>query len=370
MRKKLSYLIIIALIFTSGCWDLRDVNNTAFVLAIGVDAPSDPDTAKYKVTFEFAKPVLQGQNSQVQSTVASIDADGILHAIQGVQTSISRSISLSHLRLVAVGEDIAKTENFKDFANYLIHEPDSALQLRLIFVQNAHARDLFYTNQRFENRLAAEIVAMGLMHHETSPVRTNNFLEFITDLNRSNGNALGSRTSIQQGENIIVRDGAAVFKDWKLVAWLNADEAQGANWLVERTEGVVVAHDEDNTYTYQVIKQKTKIKPLLNEGNPSMNVHVITEGMVLEETGKDVDLSKPENLKKMEELFSQAIKQQVEPAINKSQNEIKADYLELGKVFQKYESKAFKSLNWDEIYPTIPINVQVTCKVKSYGLRK
>jgi len=371
MRNKLAlFLILPLLICTPGCWDLQDVNDTAFVLGIGIDTPSNSDTAKYKVTLEFAKPLSTREDPVSQSLVVSIDADSVLQATQRIQTSISRRITLSHLRLVAIGEDIARQENFKNLTNYLMREPSSALKLRLVFVQNAQARDFFYAIPRFEKRVAAEIVAMGMLQEELDLVRSNNFLDFITDLNRTNGVASGSRVSIPKGENIVVRDGAAVFKDWKLVAWLNADEAQASNWLLEKTQAVVVAKEDGNTYTYQVRKKNTKFKPILDSGKPSFVVNVTTDGALIEESGKDLDLSKPDNLKRMEALFVEAISQQVKSAIYKSQKELKADYLGFDKAFQKYQSEAFQSLNWSEIYPTIPIEVMVDCEIEDYGLHK
>ncbi|HBV87654.1 MAG TPA: hypothetical protein DEF42_13620 [Desulfosporosinus sp.] len=371
MRSKLAlFLILPLLILTPGCWDLQDVNDTAFVLGIGIDTPSNSDTVKYKVTFEFAKPLSTREHPVTQSLVVSTDADSILQAIQRIQTSISRKISLSHLRSVVIGEDIARKENFRNLTNYLIREPELALRLRLVFVQQAQARDYFYTNPRFEKRLAAEMVAMGMLQKKLDLVRTNNFLDFIIDLNRSNGVASGSRITIPKGDNVAVRDGAAVFKNWKLVAWLNADEAQASNWLLEKNQAIVVAKEGENTYTYQVRKKDTKFKPSLDSGKPSFVVKVTTEGPLMEEAGKNLDFSKPENLKKMEGVFNEAIRKQVTSSIEKSQKEIKADYLGFDKAFQKTYSKEFKSLNWNEIYPTIPIEVEVDCSIKGYGLLK
>lgn len=188
MKSKFTlFLLLPFLLFTPGCWDLQDVNNTAFVLGIGIDTPSNPATAKYKVTLEFAKPLSTSEHTVAQSLKVSMDADSVLQAIQRIQASISRSISMSHLRLVAIGEDIARREDFRNLANYLMREPDLALKLRLVFVQHAQARDIFYANPRFEKRVAAEMVAMGLLQEELDLVKTNNFLDFIIDLKRCKG---------------------------------------------------------------------------------------------------------------------------------------------------------------------------------------
>ncbi|WP_291300731.1 GerAB/ArcD/ProY family transporter [Desulfosporosinus sp. BICA1-9] len=64
-------------------------------------------------------------------------------------------------------EDIARRENFRDLTNYLLREPDLALRLRLVFVQHAQARDFFYTNPRFEKRVAGDTVTSeGMMMEE------------------------------------------------------------------------------------------------------------------------------------------------------------------------------------------------------------
>lgn len=371
MRNKLRLLCLLPLlILTPGCWDLHDVNSIAFVLGMGIDVPSNPNNAKYKVTFQLAEPIPSHEGPTTQSFVISKDADSVLQAIQLAQASLSRRISLSHLRAVVIGEDIAKRESFQDLINYLLREPDLALQLRLVFVQNAQARDLLDTKEKFEKRPTAALVRMGCFSEQIAIVRTRDFLDFLSDLKSSNGTAYGSRALLPKGENLILRDGAAVFKDWKLVAWLNGEEVLASNWLVEKSQAVVVAKTEENTYTYEVRKKDTTFKPIINSGNPSMLVKVTTEGMVMEEYGEDFDLSNPENIKELELLFAKTIAQQVKSAIEKSQKELKADYLGFCKAFRRYEPKVFKSLNWNEVYPTMPIEVEVECKIKAYGLRK
>ncbi len=91
--------------------------------------------------------------------------------------------------------------------------------------------------------------------------------------------------------------------------------------------------------------------------------------MVTEETGEEIDFSKEKNLKKVEALFTKEIKQQVESGIYKSQHELKTDYLGFGKALRKYEPEKFKSLKWQEVYPTVPVTVEVKCKVSSSGLQ-
>ncbi|MEL7563872.1 MAG: Ger(x)C family spore germination protein [Dehalobacterium sp.] len=371
MRNRVVLLILIICLLsgTSGCWDIKDVNNTAFALSIGIDKPPKSSTAKYLVTLEFTEPVTAKPHISMESLTTSAEGDSILQAVQSIQTDISRTVSLSHLRVVIIGEEIAKEKDFKSITNYLMRNPQVAWRLRLIFVQGDAAQNLFYAKHNFEQLLGAEIVSMGQSQEDLSYVRTNNFLDFMRNLNRTKGTAVGSRVTIKEKAQVYTRDGGAVYKKWKLAGWLSTEETQGANWLVEKTRPIVFSQEGKNSYTYQTSRFSRKITPVVANDKLSFLVKINTVGMVMEQDGPELDFSKPGNLKKMELLFSSTIKQQVNYAVEKSQSEIKADYLGFDRALEQNNPELFKALNWEKVYPTIPIEVQVSCKIKSYGLR-
>ena len=367
MRRMMAFGLLILLLLVPGCWDVRDVNSAAFAVSIGIDQPSDPSVTNYKVTLEFANPV--PGRPMPKSLIVSAEGKSIQQAVQRIQTGISRIISFSHLRVVIVGEEIAKRRDFKDFSNYLMKIPEVALRLRLLFVDSDEAQSLLSTTKlKYEELYASEIVALGEVQKDLSLVRTNHFFNFWLDLKRSNGTAFASRAALKDRQRVFVREGGAVYEDWRLKSWLNGYEAQAANWLVDKTHPVVVANNRDKTLTYRVTKQRVKITPVFSGGNLSFLVKVKTNGMIIEEAGEEIDFSKAVNIKKAEELFARTIKQQIESAIEKSQHELGIDYLGFGKVLKRYHPGKFGALNWPEVYPTVPIRVQVDSKVRSSGL--
>ncbi|HEX2954251.1 MAG TPA: Ger(x)C family spore germination protein [Bacillota bacterium] len=367
MRKKLLFLICLLLfLMTSGCWDIHDVNSTAFAVSIGIDQPENPSIANYKVTLEFAKPI--ANKPMPESLIAGAEGKSIRQALQRIQTSISKGISLSHLRLVVIGEELAKERDFNDLSNYLFKDPEVALRLRLVFIQSNKAQAFFSVKPKFNKLLASEVVDMSQLERRLSLVRTDFFYRFWLDLKSSKGTALGNRIVLKNGRKTFAREGAAVFKNWRLLAWLNAEEAQNANWIVERASPVVVT-DGKKSFTYQVTKQNTGIKPEFRHGKLSFLVKVKTNGMVMEETGEELDFSKERNVQKVEALLTKTIKEQIESAIHKSQHELKTDYLGFGQALKSSRPQQFNSLDWEKVYPTVPITVKVKCKVNSSGFQ-
>ena len=259
--------------------------------------------------------------------------------------------------------------SFKDIANYLFKEPKVALRLRLLFVQGDEAKSLFQIKPQYSEMLSTELVAMFDVQEQFSLVRSNHFYKFWSDLKRNKGVAMGHRILLASGAKTMVSEGAVVYKDWKLNAWLTGEETQAANWLLKKTHAIIVVKDGANSYTYQVTKLKTKITPQVKDGKVSFAVKVTTDGMILEESGREIDFSKEGNLQKVGRLFGQIIKQQLDSAIYKSQRELKIDYLGFGKAFKQNRPQDFEKLHWETIYPTVPIKVEVNAKVSSSGLQ-
>ncbi|MDW7685256.1 MAG: Ger(x)C family spore germination C-terminal domain-containing protein [Bacillota bacterium] len=93
-----------------------------------------------------------------------------------------------------------------------------------------------------------------------------------------------------------------------------------------------------------------------------------TSGSIFQQQGKMLDLSDPKSVTQLENLFSQTIKQQVEDAIAKAQQDFEADYLGIGLALKRRKPAEFKTLNWDETFPNVPINVEVESMITGSGL--
>jgi len=371
MKKLMAYLIIFLItICLGGCWDIRDISNRAFVTAIGLDVPEDPEQ-KYKVTFEFFDPY-KSRQEQIQSValVETVEAKSIGQAIEQMQGRISSTITFTHLRLLLVGEELAKAENFLDLANFFEKYAEIALRLRLGFVEDGLAQDILQSNPKLSSSPSSEIIKMVQLERDFSLSRTNKFYSFLNDLRSSQGTAFGSRI-IRSDAGFIIRNGGTVFDRWKAKGFLNSQETQNANWLIGMNPEVTVfAETNDGSYTYRVHRKSLKIVPIVDNNQLSFLVKFKTQGHIIEEAGKHLNLTKEENIDKLEKLFSQVITQEVESAINKSQKNFRIDYLGFGQVLKQKKPQIYEQMNWYEEFSEIPISVEVTAQIDRFGLVK
>jgi spore germination protein KC len=200
-------LICLTMLAGTGCWDLRDINNRAYVTTMGLDMPENGARSGYRVTFVIINPSGVKQQSRAESTIVqTVEAESFRKAMEQLQSSISRTVTLSHLRVLVIGEDMAR-RNFYDLGNFVEKNPQVAMRLRLMFVQEGKAQEVLQSKPRFEKSITTELVAMTQLERDFSLTRTNFFYHFIRDLRSTGGEAFGSRVITSPSGAIALREG-------------------------------------------------------------------------------------------------------------------------------------------------------------------
>lgn len=377
-----SLLIILAVLSGTGCWDTRDIGDKAFITAVGLDAVEksgirenrgDPGgfPQQIKLTVEILKPGLLrlAGRREPASLVRTVTADSIDTALEKLQTGLAREESLTHLMVLLVGEKMAR-QNFKDISSYFEKSPEVARRVRVMFVQNGEAADLLKTKPEFERYVAAELSEIAEMGERLPLTRNEPFSDLERDLTTTNGRALGVRVYTVDNGQAVERSGGAVFNKWKLAGWLSASETRDANWLVDGSAGPVLGDTGKGVYTYNVNNSSVSIKPVTEKGKLRFRVKIKTTGIIMQENGKYVEMTEPEEVEKMEKVFARTITKQIEAALRKAQKELRIDYLDFGTILKRSKPEIAEKLDWDKTFPNVPVDIEVKTTVNLIALSR
>ena len=119
--KKLLIIIIIIIFISSfsASYNSLNIDNSAFVIALGIDKS---DSNKLKVTFEFLAPSPSGEGSvETTPVLNSVDCSSITNGINIMNAYLGRKVNLSHCKLIIFSEELAK-EGISDEVYSLINE--------------------------------------------------------------------------------------------------------------------------------------------------------------------------------------------------------------------------------------------------------
>jgi len=110
--KKVKFIILFLLIiFTfTGCLAKTELEDFAYVIAVGVDKGSEDN---YIVSFQIAVPIkIAGEGStgsgKESTSIISLETDTLFNSISRADTMISKEITLSHNKIIVISEEVAK----------------------------------------------------------------------------------------------------------------------------------------------------------------------------------------------------------------------------------------------------------------------
>ncbi|HAQ08082.1 MAG TPA: hypothetical protein DCR24_11370, partial [Bacillus bacterium] len=117
-RKTLIKMIMLVVMTAvlPGCWDQHEIDEKAYVIAIGLD--EHEAEGKVKVTYLIANPEVGSQqtggssNSESPEEIITVIADDFISSRNIANAVTSKIISYDLLKVMVISEDLASDQNF------------------------------------------------------------------------------------------------------------------------------------------------------------------------------------------------------------------------------------------------------------------
>lgn len=370
------FLLTLQLLFTTGCWDRVDLNNRAIVVGLGID--SSPYEDKILVSAQIIDPTnvkapqTAGGGGAEPFWIASSEGRSVFEAIRTTAHVSSRKLFLPHNQVIIFGEDLAQ-EGLKGHLDMLMRDYEFR-ETNWILVSEGKAQDILATKTRISSIPAFFIRDLITERIYNSQVAAINMKDLARKIMSKSTAPIASLIHVEDkgGEKILKLSYTAVFDhDLKMVGRLNDRESRGLLWVLgEVKTGIIVVTNPNGTcnYSLEILGAKSKIIPEFKGGKPLITVR-IQETSNVGEISCPEDLSKPEVWRLMASLQNEAIRGEVEAALAKAQ-ELKADVFGFGEAFHQKHPRLWKDMesSWQEIFPSLEVNIIVESMVKKPGL--
>ncbi|HWK22848.1 MAG TPA: Ger(x)C family spore germination protein [Ureibacillus sp.] len=387
------YLIIVSILFLSGCWSQKEVNELAIISAMAIDINEE---GQYVKTIQLINPSnvaggLQGggggQSPAV--TVYTATGDTVLEAHFNASSKISRELYHAHANLIVLSEEVAQEDGLENVLDAFERDPEIRSTTRLVIAHNTQAGDLLKSLTAVD-KIPAEKVNGTLKFTERSnganmEVTLQDVIKVLTSEGKEPViSGFSIKGDIEQGkkmENIqkseldttLEADGLAIFKEGKLIDWYQDDMAKGVIWILDKIKETDVELDKDekkNSIVYSVFKQKTKVSVETKNDIPSITVNVRAEGEI-REVRTPINLEDPKVISGLEKELEKKIKTMLEETVKHTQQN-KTDILGFGEEVHRSNPEKWKKMkgDWNNNYfPNLNVQVNVEAFVRRSGLR-
>lgn len=388
--KKLTILLLCIALLLGGCGYGLDVDRQSFVVAVGVDKG---EVFPLRITFVFANPSTSsgGENSEQKesnsksSDIITVEAPTIFSATRKLDAIKSKTINLSHTKVVVFSEEIAKggvkkfltgfasSRDFRPNTYVCIAKGSTQKYLSSVKPSQESNIDKYYDN--IMRKVASDKVNEAYLYYLYFNVMES-FSGSLVPLVGVNKNEL-SKSDIEikpQDDDLsyearageILRDaknpaeilGGAVFKNDKMLGTLGSFETDLVRIICDEyypKNYSIYYPDFKDFVTVRLIQQTSpSVKTKIKNGNAQIKISVPVSIEYV--YAGDIESNK-EKSDEFCKFLAEALSREAKKLIKKTQKEFGADILGLGEPLKRHflDEKDLESFKWEQKYPTAQI---------------
>ncbi|ACL68775.1 Ger(x)C family spore germination protein [Halothermothrix orenii] len=375
-------VIVLISILLTGCWDLKDIDERATVLAIGIDYADIPQPGNFegsymvKVTLQIAiSEQMTGGAGQAppmgEQVVWNISSTGatMARAIELCQEKLKYSLFFGHVRILIFGQKVAQN-GVNQFLNYFRNHP-MFRRLSYILVSKGDAADVLKTFPK-----SATIQAMFLMNMVETAQNTGRmpdipFMEFVVRLIDKGIDPVAIMVSSHKDS--VVNTGVAVFRGDNMVGSLDLYETWNFIQITENQRGGIEVvrdvEDELGRVTIQLTGVNSNVRPIIQKnGKVKFIIDMEVEGRIVSQETQ-TDYNDPVLFSALEERVEKEYKRELEQMINKVQKQFKADIFGFGQQLRAYQNREWKEINnWRKAFSEGELDLTIYVDIRRMGM--
>lgn len=376
-KKKFLFLLCILQLSTfllSGCWNYTEIDKTVIVAGIAIDKFANGKM--YKVTAETVD-VGTGKDKPVAPKIIESDGFTIMDCIRNMIRISSKKLSFSHCKVIIISEQVAR-EGISSVLDIILRDQELRLNNNIVIAKNISAKDIFNLKSIITPIKSYELdTTMDINNKFLSKGPTGELYKLLYSLQMEGISPMLPTVSPLKNNNDVTfaLSGTAVFKQDKLIGFLNTEESKYLRFIRNKIEGGVLMTKmpEGNQYFFgaEIFENKTKIKPDYINNEFILNIQTKTE-VGLNEIGSSKNLFESKKLADYQHSLEQTLEKNIMRLIKKVQTEFDSDIFGFGNnlYLQKCPYWNENKANWDEVFKTLKADVKSEVIIKNSGLAK
>lgn len=383
-KGKIAFLLLLIL-FTTGCWDMHDIEEMDFISGVAFDEPDakviaeqrakleEPEffTPRYTITYLSPIPstLTQEGGGQKAYDTKSITAVSPYEAERQMMTRSPRQLAFSHTDLVLIGEKVFENpKKIKEIMDYL------------------------QRNQRFNWNVLVGVVdgkAGDAFNIESPSIK--NPVWYLTDIMRNKplsskvADVTVSQMAVDMGKDgtmglpkvIIAKDelkveGAAVIKDFAIKGYITGNQSRDVMFLKGTIKGGnILINYQGFPIPYTIVNAKVKKDLKVTEEGLQLTYRIFSEGQ-LDEGMLGQEFLNDKIIKSIESKLEKELTNDCMNTIQSLQRDYQADIIYAGDYIEKYHPDVWKQIkdNWDEVFSQMDFRVETNISIRRAGVLK
>ncbi|MBW5446361.1 Ger(x)C family spore germination protein [Cohnella sp. CFH 77786] len=381
----LLFELLLGLLLLTGCWNRRELNELAIAAAMGMDKAADG----YRISIQIINPgeIAAKKGGGMMSPVVTYAASGhtVMDALRKMSTEMPREIYLAHLRILVIGESLAR-QGIGKVLDVLSRYHEVRTDFHIVAARDRTAEEVLSSLTALEkipaNRLYTSLDLSEKIWATTGKTNLDTLISAIGSEGQGAvmtgieivGDPENGRTVEQLKRTtpspLLRFSGLGVMRQDKLEGWLGERESKGLGYTRGNLAGAPISFPcpRGGYIGVELIRMKSDVRGEVKAGKPVGSVRIRAEGN-LSEVECETDVLKLGSISELEKETENEIRTSVLEAVRRVQREYRSDIFGFGEALHRAKPAAWKKWkrDWPRMFAGLEVKVNVDVKIRRIG---
>lgn len=362
--------VLVSLLLLAGCGDQRILERLGFIHSAGFDLlPKKEGQTEQMVQATITLPIVNAQDGKLKFESLSAVGKTSKEAKYKMSQQTDLQLVSGQLRNLLYGTSLAK-KGLWQYLDTFMRDPAISQRVKITIVSGSAGKIISktYKSHPPTGQYIDRLLDKEAKFHAIPKVSLYEFTRDYFD----DGIDPVAPIIKDAGKNVAL-DGIALFDNDRYVTKLPAADGVLFGFMSGSFKEGNINIDlgeigNEGEYVFTTLNNKRRISIKRGTGaHPFVaDIRITIQGAVLEYNG-ELMLSDDQDKKKLEQLVSSYYVKNFEEMMKNMQKN-KVDSIGIGKYVRNSLSyREWTQLDWNEVYPTVDVNFDVTVEIKNYG---
>jgi len=376
IKAVLCLVLAATMAFSGGCASARELNELVIVMGIGMDVDKEAeDNVKLIAQIVLPQKIKSGDSGSSSGSAEkafvniSSSAPGTFEAVRNYTHMVTGKLYISHNQIIVIGREQAE-RGISRVLDFFVRAKETRPTVSF-FIADTTAEEILGVQPELNMMPATYLDKLIDAQTANSESFGVDLIDYVSAMQSKTLSLVIPivRLEVNGGKEVHVLEGMAVFKEDRMVGELDATQIRGLLWITGRVTGGAINVDiDDGIASLEIMGSTSKAEPeVSDDGKVTMRISVSTDLRLTEQTCS-TNLATEENLLRVQDLVKKTIREKIEDAFEQAKA-LHADVFGFGELVHKHRNDIWSEMepNWDEIFQTITLDIQINPKIRAVG---
>lgn len=372
IKLKISKLLLIIIVLAAscvvltGCWNYKEIEQLAIIAGAALDKNED---GSIHLTVEVVDIEADGAITYKPVYIES-DGETFFAAVRRAVSMEGKKLYWSHAKVVIVSEDVAKGDINK-YLDFLFRDAEAREDIWLLVSREKTAGEVLKSKGQLKPIVSYQIDDTMRSQKTISRFPFIELFEFFDRMFYKQVAPVLPTVHLidQNGEKTPDVEGAAIFKNNKLVGFLEVENTKCMLWLRDEVKGGIIALKDvagtKDDVSLEIYKSQSKITPVLEDGKIKMKVDIKLD-VSLGELRGTVNFIQGAGKERLHDAAKKQIEDKIEATFYMVRDKYGTDIFGFGRRIEMKMPQVWDQIknDWDDWFKRLELDVNVDLRIR------